>query len=83
MFHSISLANPTPSISWYLDDNLLQWTDGIRVLPNGTLTIENPTVDDAGTYKCEAINYLGKDTATANVHVNGLCFCKSSECQLN
>jgi len=66
-----SSADPTPTISWYLDDSLLQWTDGIRVFSNGTLKIESPTVDDAGTYKCEATNYLGKESATAEVHVNG------------
>lgn len=70
VLHCVAKGDPTPTISWYLEDNLLQWTNGIRVHPNGTLTIENPTVDDSGTYKCEATNYLGKETATAEVHVN-------------
>lgn len=38
---------------------------------NGTLLISNPTIDDAGIYRCEATNYLGRDTATADVRFNG------------
>lgn len=63
-----------PVISWYFDDILLQTTDGIQLLKNGTLTIENPTVDDAGVYKCEARNPYGKETATAQVRVDGEIF---------
>lgn len=70
----VETGRPDPKIYWYFDNNLLEWTDGIRVQPNGTLTIENPTIDDAGTYKCEATNYLGKDSATAEVRVDGEAF---------
>lgn len=63
---------PAPKVSWYFDENLVsQGTEGFRILQNGTLIIENPTIDDAGIYKCAATNYLGKETATADVRVNG------------
>ena len=57
-------GNPTPSIAWSM---------GAEVLPSGeTLTIDNSSSSDAGTYTCTATNGVPPGTAgTATLTVNG------------
>lgn len=63
---------PEPQILWYINGTpLSQSTETSRVHANGTLIIENPNANVSGIYKCEATNYLGTVSATADVRING------------
>ncbi|XP_056138665.1 contactin-1a-like isoform X2 [Lampris incognitus] len=63
-----ALGNPIPEIRWKKLDGELP--SGYEVSSMGThLHLYNVQFEDAGTYKCEAINSKGKDYHTARVSV--------------
>lgn len=47
--------------------------DGVQLPsnPDGTLSIEQAVISDAGTYTCVATNIAGSDEAEATLHVQG------------
>ena len=76
VLHCASTGYPDPRLTWFFKNRpVLQSTDRIRIFPNGTLVITDPNIDDSGIYKCEASNFLGSISTTANVRVNSKHFC--------
>jgi hypothetical protein len=69
-------ANPTPSVSWYLDNKDLQDVDSRyntkieKISPDSfllSLEIKEPKNKDKGLYKCDVVNELGE--CIANIHL--------------
>ncbi|XP_072307994.1 contactin-3 [Eucyclogobius newberryi] len=57
-----------PAISlWKKGSEILQRSERITVLPNGTLQIANLTKQDAGSYTCVAKNQFGMATTTGKL----------------
>lgn len=52
------------------------------VASDGTLTIRNVKLEDAGEYECEGLNGLGTATATVRVEVRGMLLINSTGCFL-
>ncbi len=77
--NSVALLNcsargdPTPSISWWHNDEPLETGDGrVEVLSNGSLLIFMTMLSDTGDYQCLANNSLGMDQSDeALLMVNG------------
>ena len=64
------LGNPQPTISWVKDGVAVE-VDGVRVLhlDNGSLVIHNVSLDDAGVYRCLAVNTVGQDYVNITLNV--------------
>lgn len=74
VLHCHVTGEPEPNISWLLNGRPLshqQSTNAVRVLSNGTLVIDAPSMEDSGEYRCEATNHLGSVNARAEVTVQG------------
>lgn len=64
---------PEPVIQWYFNGRLVaQSTDELRIQANGSLVIVQPTLLQAGVYRCEATNHLGTIQSTATIQVKEL-----------
>ncbi|XP_075162195.1 peroxidasin [Haematobia irritans] len=64
---------PVPEIMWYFNGRMVALsTDTLRIQANGSLVITKPTLLQAGSYRCEASNSLGKVEAVANIEVKEL-----------
>ncbi|KAI8116975.1 Peroxidasin [Lucilia cuprina] len=69
----MATGNPTPDIQWYFNGRLVaQSTDALRIQTNGSLVIVQPTLLQAGVYRCEATNHLGTIQSSANIEVREL-----------
>ena len=67
-------ADPPPSISWFHPDGTLVSTSQLaRILSagNGTLLFSTTLAQDGGEYTCEAVNALGRSSASVLVEVHG------------
>uniref|UniRef100_A0A8C3X202 ADAMTS like 3 n=1 Tax=Catagonus wagneri TaxID=51154 RepID=A0A8C3X202_9CETA len=62
---------PQPNITWLKKGGSL--SDNISLLFNGSLLLQNVSLENEGTYVCTAINALGKAKATAVLHLLGKC----------
>ena len=67
LFCSVS-GNPTAQISWTRVDGSLP-SSRTKVTSNGLMQIADVRLEDAGKYKCEARNLLGKDERAASLVV--------------
>ncbi|XP_066527171.1 contactin-3 [Hoplias malabaricus] len=62
-------AYPTAISTWRKGNELLQSTERISLLPDGTLRIINVTKTDGGSYTCLARNQFGTASTTARLLV--------------
>lgn len=62
---------PQPNITWLKKGGSL--SDSISLLFNGSLLLQNVSLENEGTYVCTAINALGKAKATSVLHLLGKC----------
>ena len=73
-FHCQFEGLPTPTITWYRNQFVLNTSGRIKVtVENGTATLEIKNVEDtdSGLYTCRAVNDAGSATTTANMIVIG------------
>jgi hypothetical protein len=67
------IGQPSPSVTWYKDN--------IQLIPNSRISIDNEDrlmfssviSADGGSYRCEATNSAGMDSATTTLTVLGRC----------
>lgn len=67
-------ADPPPTISWFLPDSTMVSTSPIsriQSVGNGTLLFTTARPQDGGEYMCEAVNSLGRSSASVLVEVYG------------
>uniref|UniRef100_T1III8 Down syndrome cell adhesion molecule-like protein Dscam2 n=1 Tax=Strigamia maritima TaxID=126957 RepID=T1III8_STRMM len=72
-------GNPLPTISWFLDENILLSSDEITIKENidelgrvvSDLTIDFIKTENGGLYKCVADNQKGKDFHWSRINVHG------------
>ncbi|KAK0070197.1 neurogenic locus notch protein 1-like isoform X1 [Biomphalaria pfeifferi] len=61
---------PPPKVHWYKDGRMLtKENPRINILSSGELLVTPARKSDSGQYMCEAINEVGRDTATSYVQV--------------
>ncbi|XP_035860354.1 matrix-remodeling-associated protein 5-like isoform X1 [Sander lucioperca] len=68
-------GSPVPHISWLLPDgNIvrrgLAVSGGLTIQSNGSLSLPNPSLRDAGYYRCIAINQYGSDSLSMQLELN-------------
>ncbi|XP_078117819.1 matrix-remodeling-associated protein 5-like isoform X2 [Sander vitreus] len=68
-------GSPVPHISWLLPDgNIVQQglavSGGLTIQSNGSLSLPNPSLRDAGYYRCIAINQYGSDSLSMQLELN-------------
>ncbi|EPY80556.1 hypothetical protein CB1_000818017, partial [Camelus ferus] len=63
-------GTPVPVVSWLKDGNAVL-IDGLQHMsnPDGTLSIHQATLSDAGAYMCVATNIAGSDETEITLHV--------------
>ena len=74
MFRCLATATPFPTVAWIFNDTVLSYGAKYQLGSDnefGTLTIQNPTFDDRGRYRCVYNNTLGSVTASAYLSVQG------------
>jgi hypothetical protein len=65
---------PTPTTKWYHGDQELRATNGITIEiaeTHNTLTVKGVSAKNAGTYRVEAENKVGSDSAEFTVKIKG------------
>uniref|UniRef100_A0A8D3ABZ4 Ig-like domain-containing protein n=1 Tax=Scophthalmus maximus TaxID=52904 RepID=A0A8D3ABZ4_SCOMX len=70
-------GSPAPYISWVLPDgNILRSglaaSGGLTIQPNGSLSLPNPSLSDAGHYRCIAVNRYGSDSLSMQLGIKTL-----------
>lgn len=65
-----AVGEPMPELSWAHNGVQLGLTSRHTMEPEGTLIIRNVQASDYGTYRCEAANYLGRISTTAQIKIN-------------
>ena len=68
------IGQPTPDISWFVDDNPVEPSDRISVTSEGdqhVLVIHKTNLDDEGMYKCVAKSEAGKAICEVELLVEG------------
>lgn len=68
-------GSPVPRISWLLPDgNLVRHgvsvSGGLRMQPDGSLSLHNPSKRDAGYYRCVAVNQYGSDSLSMQLELH-------------
>ncbi|TDH06952.1 hypothetical protein EPR50_G00119240 [Perca flavescens] len=68
-------GSPVPHISWLLPDgNIVRQglavSGGLTIQSNGSLSLPNPSLRDAGHYRCIAINQYGSDSLSMQLELN-------------
>lgn len=68
-------GSPQPRISWLLPDgNLVRHgvsvSGGLRMQPDGSLSLHNPSKRDAGYYRCIAVNQYGSDSLSMQLELH-------------
>lgn len=67
-------GSPAPHISWVLPDgNIIWWglaaSGGLTVQSNGSLFLPNPSLRNAGYYRCVAVNQYGSDSVSMQLEL--------------
>lgn len=74
IFHCVVVGNPKPNVCWKNSSEIVTTRGRIEVFSNGSLKINNLLKSDDGSFFiCEAKNSYGISTASATLHVNGMC----------
>ncbi|XP_065332270.1 papilin isoform X3 [Cloeon dipterum] len=60
---------PIPRVYWFKDNTRLEPSDRVIFSEGNRLTIEQVQSIDGGTYKCEAANDAGRDSATISIQI--------------
>lgn len=68
-------GSPAPYMSWVLPDgNIvrrgLAVSGGLTIQSNGSLSLLNPSLRDAGHYRCIAVNQYGSDSLSMQLELN-------------
>ncbi|XP_032384924.1 immunoglobulin superfamily member 10 isoform X2 [Etheostoma spectabile] len=68
-------GSPVPHISWLLPDGNIVWrglavSGGLTIQSNGSLFLPNPSLRDAGHYRCIAINQYGSVSLSMQLELN-------------
>lgn len=72
-------AHPLPDILWYHVDTKLKNSDRIKMVRKSTskdvhilsLEIRDPTIEDGGAYRCNAVNLYGESNANIALNFQG------------
>lgn len=72
-------AHPLPDILWYHVDTKLKNSDRIKMVRKSTskyvhmlsLEIREPTIEDGGAYRCNAVNLYGESNANIALNFQG------------
>lgn len=67
----LTVGVPAPEVTWKVRGTVLQPSDRLRQLPEGSLSIKEVDRTDAGEYSCYVENSFGHDTVTHQLVVNG------------
>lgn len=66
-------GKPTPEIQWHFNGRLISQSSlSTRILANGSLIIEQPVPQMAGSYRCVAANRAGWIESTVQLEVKGI-----------
>ncbi|KAK2706695.1 hypothetical protein QYM36_014662 [Artemia franciscana] len=63
---------PPPLISWYKDEQQVQFNDRIQLSDDSALLIAQSEASDSGTYRCQATNDYGTTTGYTAISVEGI-----------
>ncbi|KAM9851196.1 matrix-remodeling-associated protein 5-like [Aulostomus maculatus] len=68
-------GSPAPGMSWVLPDGNIIWSGlavsgRLTVQSNGTLTLRQPSLRDAGHYRCVAVNQYGSASLSMQLEMN-------------
>nr|XP_050870133.1 cell adhesion molecule Dscam2-like isoform X42 [Vespula vulgaris] len=66
----LAVGVPLPEVTWKVRGSVLQPSDRLRQLPEGSLFIKEVDRADAGEYSCYVENSFGHDTVTHQLIVN-------------
>lgn len=67
----LTVGVPAPEVTWKVRGAVLQPSDRLRQLPEGSLFIKEVDRADAGEYSCYVENSFGHDTVTHQLVVHG------------
>lgn len=67
----LTVGVPAPEVTWKVRGVVLQPSDRLRQLPEGSLFIKEVDRADAGEYSCYVENSFGHDTVTHQLVVHG------------
>lgn len=67
-------GSPAPYISWVLPDDTIIWwglaaSGGLTIQSNGSLFLPNPSLRNAGYYRCVAVNQYGSDSLSMQLEL--------------
>ncbi|XP_033181695.1 matrix-remodeling-associated protein 5-like isoform X2 [Mastacembelus armatus] len=67
-------GSPAPHMSWVLPDGNIIWqglviSDGLTIHSNGSLFLPNPSLREAGHYRCIALNKYGSDSLSMQLEL--------------
>ncbi|XP_064108154.1 papilin-like isoform X7 [Macrobrachium nipponense] len=63
---------PTPVITWYKGDTLIDSSEKYIIEEDATLVINEAETDDSGSYKCQVQNEFGIADSTTSITVKGV-----------
>lgn len=69
----VARGKPTPRVTWYKDGQIISLSSGGISIP-----IKSVSLNDAGTYECQASHGYGTDSALVLVYVKdeGKTYCR-------
>ena len=66
-------GQPSPNVTWYKDDVQLVPSSRISIDGENRLVFSSVILTDGGSYRCEASNSAGMDSANTTLTVLGRC----------